>query len=229
MMILKLTNKGNIMKLSEQTLAILKNFASINPSIKFKAGNEIRTVSTGGEMVAKAAIDVAFPQDFAVYDLSRFLQCATLIGAPELEFSENYVTMIGDNNSIIYGFTDPTLIDGANYNKAYPIDTLVADVEISQLKLQKIKQAASVLGVPNISLIGDGTNINLVAHDVRNKSTDRYKVLVGQASTKFAVNYKVVDFRMIADDYDLKVSSGVVTEFTGNLATYIVAAEIIVD
>jgi gp45 sliding clamp, C terminal len=217
------------MKLSEQTLSLLKNFASINPSIKFKAGSEIRTVSTGGEMVAKATIDAEFPQDFCVYDLSRFLQCATLIGTPELEFGDNTVTMIGENNAIHYGFTDPTLIDGANYSKVYPIETLVCEVEISQQKLQKIKQAASVLGVPNISLVGDGRSINLVAHDVKNKSADRYKVLVGTTDKKFTVNYKVLDFKMISDDYVLRVSDGIITEFTGNLATYVVAAEIIVD
>jgi len=33
------------MKLSEKTIAILKNFSSINSGIAFKAGNKISTVS----------------------------------------------------------------------------------------------------------------------------------------------------------------------------------------
>jgi hypothetical protein len=217
------------MKLSEQTLAILKNFATINPSIKFVSGSEIRTVSTGGEMVAKTKVTEEFPQDFCVYDLSRFLRCADLLGEPELSFGDSYVDLIGENNQIRYAFTDPTLIDGANYSKEYPIDNLVAEVEISQFKLQKIKQAAAVLGSSNISLIGQKGQIHLVAHDLKNKSADRYKVLVGETDKTFTVNYKVDDFKMISDDYDLRVSDGVVTEFTGNLATYIVAAEIVVE
>jgi hypothetical protein len=217
------------MKLSEQTIAILKNFATINSSIKFVAGNEIRTISQGGEMVAVAKVAETFPQDFAIYDLSRFIACANLLGEPTLEFSENFVVLSGENNSIRYGYTDPTLFDGANYTKLYAISNQIAEIEISQLKLQKIRQSASVLGSPNISVIGDGAGVNLIAHDLKNKSSDRYKVAVGSCGAKFTVNYRLEDFKMISDDYDLKISDGIITKFVGNLVTYNIAAEIIVE
>lgn len=217
------------MKLTEQTTAILKNFATINSSIKFQAGNEIRTVTQGGEMVAVAKVTEDFPQDFAIYDLSRFIACANLLDQPTLEFHENFVMLNGENNSIRYGYTDPTLFDGANYQKAYAIESKIAEIEITQLKLQKIRQSAAVLGSPNISVIGDGTTVSLLAHDLRNKSSDRYKVVLGNNSTKFTVNYRLEDFKMISDDYDLQISDGIITKFIGNLVTYNIAAEIIVD
>jgi len=217
------------MKLTEQTLAILKNFSTINSSIKFQAGNEIRSVTQGGEMVAVAKVAENFPQDFAIYDLSRFIACANLLEDPTLDFHENFVMMQGENNSIQYGYTDPSLFDGANYTKAYAIENQVVELEISQLKLQKIRQAAAVIGSPNISVVGDGKTISLIAHDLRNKSADRYKVALGNSDKKLTVNYRLEDFKMISDDYDLQISDGIITKFIGNLVTYNIAAEIIVD
>lgn len=217
------------MKLSEQTITILKNFASINQSIKFVAGNEIRTVSPQNHIVGKATISDLIPQDFAIYDLSRFLQCANLIGEPTLEFSDNYVNIVGDSNQIRYAFTDPTLITGANYEKQYQITKEIANVTITQSKLQKIKQAASVLGSTNISLVGSDGDINLIAHDLKNKSADRYKVFLGNTDNKFTVVYGVDDFKMILDNYTLAVSDKTITQFTGGLVTYTVGAEITLD
>jgi len=61
------------MKLSTETLSVLKNFASINSGIEFKQGNIIRTMSSGKTVLAKATLKDDFPQDFCVYDLNQFL------------------------------------------------------------------------------------------------------------------------------------------------------------
>ena len=64
------------MKISKQTLSMLKNFSDINMSIEVKAGNTLRTVSVQKNILAQTDIEETFPQDFAIYDLSRFLSAA---------------------------------------------------------------------------------------------------------------------------------------------------------
>lgn len=44
------------MKLDTRTTQILKNFASINPSIMFKPGNRLATISAGKTVMARANI-----------------------------------------------------------------------------------------------------------------------------------------------------------------------------
>ena len=61
------------MKLSEKTLALLKNFSTINQSILFKKGNTLRTMSVMKNILAEADIEEEIPQDFAIYDLVQFL------------------------------------------------------------------------------------------------------------------------------------------------------------
>ena len=57
------------MKLTEKTLNLLKNFASINQSILFKKGSSLRTMSVMKNILAEADISEEVPQDFAIYDL----------------------------------------------------------------------------------------------------------------------------------------------------------------
>ena len=54
------------MKLSDRTINLLKNFASINQSILFKQGNQLRTISVMKNILAEANIDEEIPQEFGV-------------------------------------------------------------------------------------------------------------------------------------------------------------------
>ena len=61
------------MKLSKSTLDILRNFSSINASIRFKKGQEISTISIQKNILGRVVVKEDFPQDFAIYDLGEFL------------------------------------------------------------------------------------------------------------------------------------------------------------
>ena len=49
------------MKLSKQTIEILKNFSSINMSVVLKPGSKIRTVSPQKTILAQAIVSETFP------------------------------------------------------------------------------------------------------------------------------------------------------------------------
>ena len=62
------------MKLSSDTINLLKNFADINPNILVKEGNKLSTISTMKNILAEADISESFDQEFAIYDLPEFLR-----------------------------------------------------------------------------------------------------------------------------------------------------------
>ena len=70
------------MNLSEKTFNLLKNFSTINQSILFKKGNTLRTMSVMKNILAEADIEENIPQDFAIYDLVRFLNGISLFEEP---------------------------------------------------------------------------------------------------------------------------------------------------
>ena len=75
------------MKLSDRTINLLKNFATINQSILFKQGKSLRTISVMKNILAEANIDEDFPQEFGVYDLSQLLNSLGLFQEPELNYT----------------------------------------------------------------------------------------------------------------------------------------------
>ena len=84
------TAKTNTMKLSKQTVAILKSMAGINSNIHILPGNELVSVSPGRNIMFKATVEEHFPTEFAIWDLSQFLGTYSLFSDAEIDFSEAF-------------------------------------------------------------------------------------------------------------------------------------------
>ena len=52
------------MKLTTETISVLKNFSTINNNLRVKAGSSLKTMSAAKNIVAKAEITEKFPNDF---------------------------------------------------------------------------------------------------------------------------------------------------------------------
>ena len=76
----------NPMKLSEETINILKNFGSINQSIMVKEGNSLRTISVMKNILAEARVTESFTRDFGIYDLNKLLRIHELYKNPSWDF-----------------------------------------------------------------------------------------------------------------------------------------------
>ena len=103
--------KERTMKLSDNALAILKNFAGINNSILVKEGNKLRTISVAKNILAEAEIKEEFPRDFAIYDLNQFLNGLSLHQDPDLDFNQDsYLSIKEGKRRVKYFFADPNVI-----------------------------------------------------------------------------------------------------------------------
>ena len=94
------------MKISSETINILKNFSGINANLVFKPGKELKTISEAKTIMANASILEDFPQQFGVYDLNEFLSLYNLMDEPDLEFSEKYLTMSDGSQKIKYYYSE---------------------------------------------------------------------------------------------------------------------------
>ena len=55
------------MKLSGETVDVLKNFSNINQNILIKEGTQLRTMSTMKNILAEAPIKESFPREFGIF------------------------------------------------------------------------------------------------------------------------------------------------------------------
>ena len=143
------------MKLSDSTLSLLKNFSTINQSILFKAGTKLRTISVMKNILAEATIAEELPQDFGIYDLGQFLNGMGLHQSPELDFkNEGHVVIREGKMRSKYFFADPSVIVSPP-EKEITLPSEDVSFVITSQQLEKLKKAASIFLLPDISEIGE--------------------------------------------------------------------------
>ena len=216
------------MKLSEKTLALLKNFSTINQSILFKKGNTLRTMSVMKNILAEADIEEEIPQDFAIYDLVQFLNGIDLYDNHELDFKNESHLYIrgGKNNRTKYFFADPSVI------VAPPEKTLTLPSEdvcftFDNNQLISILKASAIYGLPDLAAVGEAGVVKLVVRDKKNDTSNEFAINVGETDREFSFNFKVENIKILAGSYNVVISEKLLSRFVNenyNL-TYFIALE----
>jgi hypothetical protein len=214
------------MNISDNTLSVLKNFSGINQNLAVKSGNKIRTISPQKTVMAVAQVEDKFDSPFAIYDLNQFLSAVSLFEKPNFVFEDSNVVVANGKSSIRYFYADESMVMSAPERDIELPDTLV-EFKLSVNDLKSTMQAASVLQAPNWSVVGNGSIIEIVVGDVKNSTSNNYRVTVGTTSEEFEVVFKVDNLKMMQRDYNVAISSKGISHFTtekGDLQ-YFVATE----
>ena len=215
------------MKLSKHTLNMLKNFSDINMSIEIKEGNILRTVSVQKNILAQAELEDTFPQDFAIYELNRFLGAVSLFDDPEFRFNGSSANIGTNTHSVDYVYCDPSMIVTPPENNIKFPDPEVKFI-LSQNALSQVMKASNVLGTPEIAVESDSDIISIKALDVNNDSTDTFKVELEEKSEhKFRFVFKTENMKMLPGNYDVEISSKGISHLTmqGQKLQYWIATE----
>ena len=201
------------MKLSDTTVNLLKNFSSINQSILFKSGNKLRTMSVMKNILAEATITEEFPKDFGVYDLNQFLQGHSLHQSPELDFTnDEYVVIKEGKMRSKYFFAAPSVIVSPP-DKEIALPSEDVSFVLTSQQLEKLKKAASVYQLPDISAIGEAGVVKVVARDKKNDTSNDFSIIVGETDKQFVFNFKEENLKIIPGTYDVVVSSKLLSRF----------------
>lgn len=201
-----------MMKLSENTVNVLRNFATINQGLVFKSGSTLRTVSKQQNVLAKATVTESFDKNFAIYDLNRFLAVLSSMNDPDLTVGTGNVKIASGTSKTTYGLSDETMVVSAPDND---ITVQNAEVKFTLTKdsLAQVLKLSGVLGLPNIAVRGNRKKISIAALDVKNNDSDVFSVDVGDTSAEFQFIFVTENFKMIPGDYEVQISSKGVSHF----------------
>lgn len=209
------------MKLSERTLTVLKNFATINPSIAFKQGNLISTISSVKNILAESEIAETFPQDFCIYDLNNFLSLISLYkDGAELEFDENHVMIIGmsGRSKIKYRFTSPSLIYAAP-DKRPNLSSTDVSFNLTEKDFKWLIRTAHVLGSPNVAIESDGIEVKLVTFDSSDDSAHTNSLSLENVDPQgktFKLVFNTENLKIIPGEYIVDICSKGISKFSDN-------------
>ncbi len=200
------------MKLSKETVAVFKNFASINSNLLLKSGNKLSTISGQKNVMADVTVTETFP-DFGIYDLNEFLGAMSLFEDPDLDFQDKYVSIKQGNSNIKFYGADPSVLTAPQKSITFPDAEI--NFNLSNTMLNMINKTASVLRASDVSIVGDGNTIVVVVGDKKNATGNSFSESVGTTDKKFKVNLKVENLKMLPGDYDVSISSKKISRFKG--------------
>ena len=203
-----------VMKLSDSTISLLKNFSTINQSILFKQGTRLRTISVMKNILAEATIAEEFPKDFGIYDLNQYLNGLALHNNPELNFEDdNYVVIKEGRSRSKYFFADPSvIITPPEKSIELPSEDVTFDLSTDQL--DKLLKAAAIYQLPDLAVVGGNGVVKVVVRDKKNDTSNDFAITVGETDATFSFNFKVENIKILPGTYSVVVSQKLLSRFT---------------
>ena len=203
------------MELTEKTMQVLKNYATINPNIVITEGNVIKTVSEAKNVLSSVELDVTFPQTFGIYELSEFLSVLSLVDSPRLKFEDTYV-LVTDNagrSRIKYFYSDIDMLTTPSKDIIMP-ETEVK-FTLDSATLSSIKRAASVLGHTEMSVTASDGVVSLSLIDNNDRTSNVYSIDVDGvfAEEKFNFIFNISNLKMVDGDYEVGISKKLISHF----------------
>jgi hypothetical protein len=208
------------MKLTEYTVSILKNFATLNSGIVLLPGKMQKTAHPDKSMIASAEVDVDFPIEFGIYDLNVFLSNVTTLNNPELTFSDNEVRINDGSFDLIFKKSMSNLIIQPPKS-----DLVLPDVDakfdLPHETLTKILRLGAMNTLPVLSIEAKDKELYLLAQDKSSASSTKVRTKICDWSeADFSVTLKASNLRMLPDDYSVELKVGafaILTSKTRNL------------
>ena len=192
------------MKLSKDTLEVLKNFATINTNILVREGTSVSTISTGKNIFAKAEVTEPFPKEFAVYDLNSLLSLLTVMEDTDVDFGDESLTVSKGNAKFEYYYADPNIIVSAP-DKSIEVDTFF-QFDLSKDDIDMILKAAAITAAPMLSVVGDGSEVVVTVGDPATPKSNSFKQVIGQTDKTFDARLAVENFKVVPSGYTVTLS-----------------------
>lgn len=218
------------MKLSEDTVNVLKNFSGINQSIQFRSGNVLRTISPLKTVYAEATIGDNLPKECSIYDLNKLLAKISLQKDAELQFDDDKIVITSQSKkrSDSVKYCSPKTIV-APPEKSLTLDDPDYTFVLSQEDLDWMRRSAGISGSPIFKFESDGSSVNFIALDPKNDASDvsRIEIAQGDGKSVYSVAMKVENFKMMEGSYDVAIAKKGLVQFKHRekSVTYYVAIE----
>jgi len=207
------------MKLSSDTVTVLRNFSDINQNILFKVGNKLKTMSTMKNIVAKAEIKEDIEQEFGVYDLPEFLRAIDSFQSPVIKFNGKTNLTINDEKSTLaarYAFADKETL--VTPSKEIKMPDLSVCFQLKNSSYESLKKLFVNLNLPDLAIKGEDGKIKLVALDKKNSNSNQSSISVGETDANFTAYIKTENLKLIPGDYDVVLSKQKIAHFVNSKA-----------
>ena len=192
------------MKLSNETVTVLKNFSTINQNLVIKEGSSISTMSAMKNIVAKAEVKETFPKEFAIYDLNSLLSLLTLMDDIDVDFGDESLKVTKGSSVFEYFYADPNIIVTAP-DKSIEVDQFF-QFDLTKDDIDMIMKAAAITAAPMLSVVGKGGEVIITVGDPSTPKSNSFRQVIGTTDKEFDARLAVENFKIIPANYTVTLS-----------------------
>ncbi|UYD57709.1 DNA polymerase processivity component [Aeromonas phage avDM3] len=216
------------MKLTKETLSVMKNFAAINPSLRLTPGNFIMTKSVNGVAYAEATIADEIDSELNIYDLPNFLSILGQLGeGSDINLSNGEIVIQNGRAKVNLPDAESSVIVVPKQRLRMP----PADVEfdLKAEDLAEILKISRAVGADRIAITNRNDHIVIDAFAVEDgdNARTRYSLAVcpyeGTNNFSFVINLENVS--VVIADYKINISSKGAAQFQGINTAYVFVLE----
>jgi len=202
-------------KLSKDTVEILKNFAQINNNLVIKTGKKISTLSPSKAIMAEYEGDDEFDEDVALFNLTEFLGAFSSFSDPELDLDTKSLTIKQGKQQVKYVYANEDVL--ITPKKAIVMPTADVTVKLTNETIVKMQKMASVLSVEDIAIVGDGKTVSIKVLDKKNPTANSFDIDLEVATKKnFTIYFKIDNLRLFSADYSVELSSKRISKWSAD-------------
>lgn len=208
------------MKISENTLSVLKNFSSINSGLVIQKGNVQKTISPEKSILVEADLEDTMPEQFGIYDLNQFLGNISTLNNPDLVFSDSAVIMNDSEIRFNYYSCSTNLIVSPP-DKELVLKQTDVSFTLPNAILTKLLRLASMNSLTHLSVVGKNGEIRLQTHEKANDTSNHASFKLNDyAGEDFIASFKVENIKLIPGDYDVEIQLGAFAKFVAKSGAF---------
>ena len=204
------------MQLTDNTMAVLKNFASIQPNVVLHEGNVVKTIAEAKNVMAVATLDQSFDKSVGIYNLDEFLSVLSLVDTPDLAFHDDFVTVNSSvgRSQVKYFYSDPSILTSPA--KDIPMPEAEVKFTLDEATFKKVLRAAGALGHEKMTITATDGGVLLTVVDNTDATSNAFEIVVPGSveSDNFTFVMNIANLKLIGGDYDVEVSSRLISKFT---------------
>tara|TARA_Y100000004_G_scaffold119998_1_gene134839 strand:+ start:592 stop:1272 length:681 start_codon:yes stop_codon:yes gene_type:complete len=218
------------MKLSKDTIAKLKNFASINPNVVYDGNGKLKTISEAKNILAETNIESKSDglNGFSIYDLNEFLSVVSLIDNGDITFNDNECIIKNGSQKVRYVFADPNILTTPQKDITMPPSDYTFNLK--QEDIDTIRKAASTLGhntlrVKMANQSGDITVVDSTGASKNDFTLREIESPTTKESVSFSFDILINNLKLMNGDYTIHLSEKLISKWEGTNANYYIALE----
>ena len=216
------------MQLSDTTLDILRNYSAINQNLLIEPGNVIKTVNESRTILSTATIAESFPKEIGIYDLNEFIGAMSLVQNPTLDFKDEYITLSDESGRASVKYFTAAKETLTKQQKTLSMPEADVKFKLDNDTFNKLKKAASTLGHKELSITAKDGVLSLSVVENQNATSNAFSIDIDGEFKQDAVFNFIIDIsnlKLLPGDYDVEISSKLVTQFSMENVKYWIALE----